>query len=76
MRILFPTISEVPSIDKLLGERLLFLLLIEGNNSIGTPLIVSLILLEGYVNAYLLAPRILYVSSQTSHSIASRASCY
>jgi len=43
MRILFPTISGIQRGDILLGERLLFLLLIGGNNNIGTPLDVSLV---------------------------------
>jgi hypothetical protein len=43
MRILFPTISVFLGEDILLGERLLFLLLIEGNNSIDIPLSLATI---------------------------------
>ena len=75
VRSLFPIISDVLGIDILLGERLLFLLWIEGNSSIGTPLLVSLIL-TCHVPTYHHVPHRPYVSSQTSHWRVSRASCY
>jgi hypothetical protein len=43
MRILFPVISDALDEDILSGERLLFLLLIGGNNSIGIPLSLATI---------------------------------
>jgi len=58
MRILFPTISDVLREDVLLRERLLFLLLIGGNNNIGTPLDVSLI--QSHAMCGYLPPRSAY----------------